>query len=82
MEVKTRQCSTFSKVISNLQAELSSGKLGDEYDKDISFKLNVSQFRRRKILESLMGENKQKREKGSKILTNFKNQVLNNPQLK
>lgn len=30
--------------------ELSSGKLGEEFDKDMSFRLNVSSFRRRRLL--------------------------------
>lgn len=29
---------------------MSSGQLGEEFDKDMSFKLNVSQFRRKKLL--------------------------------
>jgi hypothetical protein len=41
--------------------ELSKGNLGEEYDKNMSFKLNVSQFRRRKILESIMSNAKDKK---------------------
>jgi hypothetical protein len=47
--------------------ELSKGSLGDEYDKNMSFKLNVSQFRRRKILESIMSSSKGIKDKGTKI---------------
>ena len=61
---------------------MSSGQLGTEFDKDMSFRLNVSQFRRRKLLESMMAENKETKEKGSKILQNFKRQVVNHPGLK
>lgn len=61
---------------------MSSGQLGEQYNKDISFKLNVSQYRRKKILESMLGGSKESKEKGTRIMTNFKNQVLNNPDLK
>jgi len=44
--------------------------------------MNVSQFRRRQLLESMMSENKEKKEKGTKILQNFKKQVSANPDLK
>lgn len=33
---------------------MSNGQLGDDFDQDLSFKLNVSQFRRKKLLESIM----------------------------
>ena len=48
----------------------------------MTFKLNVSQFRRRQLLESMMSENKEKKDKGTKILQNFKRQVLSNTELK
>lgn len=35
-------------------SEMSTGKLGEDYDNDLSFRLNVSQFRRRKLLDSIM----------------------------
>lgn len=44
--------------------------------------MNVSQFRRRQLLESMMSENKEKKDKGTKILQNFKRQVLSNTELK
>ncbi len=34
--------------------EMSTGKLGEDYDNDLSFRLNVSQFRTRKLLDSIM----------------------------
>lgn len=37
---------------------MSTGQLGEEFDKDMSFKLNVSQFRRRKLLEAMMADSK------------------------
>lgn len=40
---------------------MSTGKLGEDFDKELSFKLNVSQFRRKKLLESMMSENKEKK---------------------
>lgn len=33
-------------------------------DKNIPFTLNVSQYRRRKILDAIMGTNKEKKDKG------------------
>ena len=43
---------------------MSNGKLSDEMDENIPFKLNVSQFRRKKILDAIMSEEKDKKEKG------------------
>ena len=40
---------------------MSTGQLGEEFDKDMSFKLNVSQFRRRKLLEAMMADEKEKK---------------------
>lgn len=59
-----------------------SGELGKEFDKNLTFKMNVSQFRRRQLLQSMMSENKEKKDKGTKILQNFKRQVLSNSELK
>lgn len=44
--------------------------------------MNVSQFRRKQLLEAMMSENKDKKEKGTKIMQNFKKQVLANSNLK
>lgn len=44
---------------------MSEGKLGDDMDHDVPFKLNVSLYRRRKLLDAITEtENKEKREKG------------------
>jgi hypothetical protein len=51
---------------------MSNGKLGDEMDENIPFRLNVSGFRRKKILDAIMSDEKDKREKGIKILQAFK----------
>ncbi len=59
-----------------------SGELGKEFDKNLTFKMNVSQFRRKQLLQAMMSENKQKKQKGTKILQNFKKQVLANNGLK
>lgn len=59
-----------------------SGELGKEFDKNLTFKMNVSQFRQRQLLQSMMSENKEKKDKGTKILQNFKRQVLSNSELK
>ena len=48
----------------------------------MSFKLNVSQFRRKKLLEAMMADEKDKKEKGSRILQNFKKQIMNHPNLR
>lgn len=59
-----------------------SGELGKEFDKNLTFKMNVSQFRRRQLMEAMMSENKEKKEKGNKIMQNFKKQILANCGLK
>jgi len=41
-------------------------------DPNIPFRLNVSQYRRRKVLDAIMSVNKDKKDKGSKILQAFK----------
>lgn len=48
----------------------------------MSFKLNVSQIRRKKILESIMSGSKEEKEKGTKIMQSFRKQVMTTPQLK
>lgn len=62
--------------------EMSSGNLGDDMDKNLPFRLNVSQYRRRKILDCIMTQDKEKKEKGSKILQAFKKQISGNNILK
>jgi len=52
------------------------GKLMDSMDPNLPFLLNVSQFRRKKILDAIMSEDKTKREDGQKILQAFKKQLL------
>jgi hypothetical protein len=61
---------------------MSTGKLGEEFDQHMSFRLNVSQFRRRKLLESIMSENRDKQEEGSQLMNNFRKQVISRPELK
>lgn len=41
-------------------------------DKDIPFRLNVSTYRRRKILDAIMFKDTEKGSKGTKILNAFK----------
>ena len=48
----------FSIVSNIIISGMSTGKLGEDFDKELSFKLNVSQFRRKKLLESMMSESK------------------------
>lgn len=38
-----------------------SGQLGEDYDQDLSFRMNVSQFRRRKLLDSIMNDDQDKK---------------------
>jgi len=46
---------------------MSTGQLGNEMDPNIPFRLNVSQYRRKRILDAIMSTNKEKKEKGQKI---------------
>lgn len=48
----------------------------------MNFRLNVSQYRRKRLLESIMSGDKDKKERGSKIMQNFKKQVIANTNLK
>lgn len=44
---------------------MSDGDLGDDMDNDVPFKLNVSRFRRRKIMDAITEvDNKVKRDQG------------------
>ena len=43
---------------------MSQGQLGDDMDPNIPFRLNVSHYRRRKILDAIMSANKDKKDKG------------------
>jgi len=52
------------------------GKLMDSMDPNLPFLLNVSQFRRKKILDAIISDDKQKKEDGQKILQAFKKQLL------
>jgi len=53
------------------------GKYDKIMDKDLAFNLNVSQYRRKKILESMMGTKEQKK-KGVKIRKGFENWIKQN----
>jgi len=44
--------------------------------------MNVSQYRRKRLLESIMSGDKDKKERGQKIMQNFKKQVIANNNLK
>lgn len=48
----------------------------------MNFRMNVSQFRRKRLLESIMSGDKDKKERGAKIMQNFKKQVIANNNLK
>lgn len=48
----------------------------------MNFRLNVSQYRRKRLLDSIMSNNKDQKDKGTKIMQNFKKQVIANDNLK
>ena len=48
----------------------------------MNFRMNVSQYRRKRLLESIMSGDKDKKERGQKIMQNFKKQVIANNNLK
>ena len=48
----------------------------------MNFRLNVSQYRRKRLLESIMSSDKDKKDRGTKIMQNFKKQVITNTNLK
>ena len=48
----------------------------------MNFKMNVSQYRRKRLLESIMSGDKDKKERGQKIMQNFKKQVIANNTMK
>ena len=55
---KIQQCMISSKVIGFFIVEMSTGELGKEFDQDLTFKMNVSQFRRKQLMESMMSDSK------------------------
>ena len=61
--------------------ELSTGKL-EEFNKSMNFRMNVSQYRRKRLLESIMSGDKDRKERGQKIMQNFKKQVISNNNIK
>jgi hypothetical protein len=48
----------------------------------MNFRLNVSQYRRKRLLESIMSGDKDKKDRGAKIMQNFKKQVVAHDNLK
>lgn len=57
----------FKKMINN--------ELTENMENDLPFKLNVSQFRRKKILDAIMSQKQDKKEQGQKILNAYKQQL-------
>ncbi|CAD8078716.1 unnamed protein product [Paramecium sonneborni] len=57
--------------------KMSNGQLEKGMDKHIPFKLNVSLFRRKQILNAITGDQKEIKDKGQKILQAYKRQLLN-----
>ena len=51
-------------------------KMGD-MENDMPFTLNFSQYRRKRILDAIMLNDGETREKGKKIMNNFKKQLIN-----
>ncbi|CAD8084515.1 unnamed protein product [Paramecium sonneborni] len=60
--------------------KMSNGQLEKGMDKHIPFKLNVSLFRRKQILNAITSDQKELKDKGQKILQAYKRQLLNNKQ--
>lgn len=60
--------------------EMINGELMEEMEKNLPFKLNVSQFRRRKILDAIMQTDTKKKEMGSKIMQAYKKLLITNKQ--
>ncbi|KAL4502192.1 hypothetical protein ABPG72_000427 [Tetrahymena utriculariae] len=56
--------------------KMSTGQFDNQMDKIVPFRLNVSMYRRRKILDAIMSSNKEKKDKGQKILQSFKKQLI------
>lgn len=52
---------------------MSKGQVSEEMDKSLPFKLNVSRYRRKKLLEAI--KEPDKKEKAVKILHAFKKQI-------
>ena len=53
------------------------GKLYEEMDQNLSFRLNVSQFRRQKILDSIMSKDDGTKKMGIKIRQGFEEWLRN-----
>jgi len=64
----------------NFFTGLLNDKLLDSMDPNLPFLLNVSQFRRKKLLDAIISEDKQKKEDGQKILQAFKKQLVHRKQ--
>ncbi|CAD8086355.1 unnamed protein product [Paramecium sonneborni] len=60
--------------------KMSNGQLEKGMDKHIPFKLNVSLFRRKQILNAITSDQKELKDKGQKILQAYKRQLLINKQ--
>ena len=60
--------------------EMLNGNLMEDMDPNVPFRLNVSQFRRKRILDAIWALNAEKKENGSKILQAFKKQRYNQKQ--
>lgn len=56
------------------------GDLMEEMEKNLPFKLNVSQFRRRKILDAIMNSDARKKDVGQKIMQAYKKLLITNKQ--
>jgi len=68
-------------VLYNFFKAMINGKLMANMDPTLPFLLNVSQFRRKKILDAIMSKEKFKKEDGQKILQAFKKQLVHKKQL-
>jgi len=65
-----------SQAIFDFFKKLTSGELKvDSEDKIIPFSIFISTYRRKKILDAMMGKTMKEREEGSRILNNYKKQL-------
>eukprot|EP01017_Pseudomicrothorax_dubius_P019234 TRINITY_DN2115_c0_g1_i12.p1 TRINITY_DN2115_c0_g1~~TRINITY_DN2115_c0_g1_i12.p1 ORF type:complete len:277 (+),score=93.29 TRINITY_DN2115_c0_g1_i12:50-880(+) len=69
-----------SPIFSFFKRMIDGEQLMDRMDKNIPFKLNVSQFRRKRIMDAIMSSSKEDKDSGMKILQAFKKQLYTTKQ--
>jgi hypothetical protein len=72
----TKETVSGSQAIFDFFKKLTSGELKvDSEDKIIPFSIFISTYRRKKILDAMMGKTPKEREEGTRILNNYKKQL-------